>query len=252
MRIIDADELMEHVWRDKLDSRELIAKMIENAPTVKEIPTKIPLEVFERLISQKSVRIKDETDNLVEIGTLEPGTTIEVNGIQIEILNKPLIMKNGNDLTVAAFCLSKNILFDKTFDEKDCNNWEKSSLRKYLNGEYKDNLPDELKEALIPFKRNLLTDDGMNDYGTCMDLISLISCDEYREHREYISDKLDWWWTLTASTAKRGYSYRVQYVRANGSLSSRTAYFDRIGVSPVFLLHPSLKVKIVKEKKKEG
>ena len=34
MRLIDADELMEHVFRDKLDSRELIAKMVENAPTV--------------------------------------------------------------------------------------------------------------------------------------------------------------------------------------------------------------------------
>ena len=54
MRIIDADELMEHVWRDKLDSRELIAKMVENAPTVKEIPTKIPIEIFEQLISQDS------------------------------------------------------------------------------------------------------------------------------------------------------------------------------------------------------
>jgi molecular chaperone GrpE (heat shock protein) len=37
MRLIDADELMEHVWRDKLDSRELIAKMIDNTPTVKEV-----------------------------------------------------------------------------------------------------------------------------------------------------------------------------------------------------------------------
>lgn len=34
MRLIDADELTEHVWRDKLDSRELIAKMIDHAPTV--------------------------------------------------------------------------------------------------------------------------------------------------------------------------------------------------------------------------
>lgn len=33
-RAIDADELMEHVYRDRLDSRELIAKMIENAPTI--------------------------------------------------------------------------------------------------------------------------------------------------------------------------------------------------------------------------
>jgi len=34
MRIIDADELMEHVYRDRLDSRELIAEMIRKAPTV--------------------------------------------------------------------------------------------------------------------------------------------------------------------------------------------------------------------------
>lgn len=53
MRLIDANELMEHTWRDKLDSRELIAKMIEEAPTIKEIPTKIPIEIFEKLISQE-------------------------------------------------------------------------------------------------------------------------------------------------------------------------------------------------------
>lgn len=34
MRLIDADVLMDHVGRDRLDSRELIMKMIENAPTV--------------------------------------------------------------------------------------------------------------------------------------------------------------------------------------------------------------------------
>ena len=50
MRLIDADELIEHAWRDKLDSRELIAEMITNAPTIKEIPTKIPIHIFERLL----------------------------------------------------------------------------------------------------------------------------------------------------------------------------------------------------------
>lgn len=34
MRLVDADEIMEHVWRDKLDSRELIADMILHSPTV--------------------------------------------------------------------------------------------------------------------------------------------------------------------------------------------------------------------------
>ena len=43
MRIIDADELMEHACRDKLDSRELIMKMIENAPTVKDTSSLIKI-----------------------------------------------------------------------------------------------------------------------------------------------------------------------------------------------------------------
>ena len=50
MRLIDADELIEHAWRDKLDSRELIVQMIATAPTIKEIPTKIPIDIFERLL----------------------------------------------------------------------------------------------------------------------------------------------------------------------------------------------------------
>lgn len=33
MRLIDADELMEHIGRDKLDSREAIMEMVKNAPT---------------------------------------------------------------------------------------------------------------------------------------------------------------------------------------------------------------------------
>lgn len=52
MRLIDADELMEHVYRDKLDSRELIAQMIENAQTIepiyrvgKELALKVPAKV---------------------------------------------------------------------------------------------------------------------------------------------------------------------------------------------------------------
>ena len=51
MRLIDADGLIERAWRDKLDSRELIVEMINTAPTVKEIPTKIPIDIFEKLIS---------------------------------------------------------------------------------------------------------------------------------------------------------------------------------------------------------
>jgi hypothetical protein len=38
MRLIDADELIEHVWRDRVDSRERIANLVESMPTIKTIP----------------------------------------------------------------------------------------------------------------------------------------------------------------------------------------------------------------------
>ena len=34
MRLIDADELLEHVWRERLDSRERIARLVETRPTI--------------------------------------------------------------------------------------------------------------------------------------------------------------------------------------------------------------------------
>ena len=35
MRLIDADALLEHVWRDRLDSRERIANLVKFMPTIK-------------------------------------------------------------------------------------------------------------------------------------------------------------------------------------------------------------------------
>lgn len=37
MRLIDADELIEHVWKDRLDSRERIANLVESIPSVKAV-----------------------------------------------------------------------------------------------------------------------------------------------------------------------------------------------------------------------
>lgn len=43
MRLIDANELMEHVWRDRLDTRERIAELIKKQPVLelKEVLKKI-------------------------------------------------------------------------------------------------------------------------------------------------------------------------------------------------------------------
>lgn len=82
MRLIDADELMEHAWRDKLDSRELIAQMIENAPTVKGISTKEINEISLDVIMEEQANVrKDATkDELLYLMGFNDGV--------IELLNR--------------------------------------------------------------------------------------------------------------------------------------------------------------------
>lgn len=38
MRLIDADELTDRAYRERLDSRELVAQMIESAPSIDAVP----------------------------------------------------------------------------------------------------------------------------------------------------------------------------------------------------------------------
>ena len=63
MRLADKDELIEHAYRDRLDSRELIAKMIENAPTVKAIP----VESIEMLLKGMRIGIRNQSKEIESI-----------------------------------------------------------------------------------------------------------------------------------------------------------------------------------------
>ena len=56
MRLIDADALMEHVGRDRLDSRELIMQMVKNAPTIN--PKDIVEEQYRKALSKEKKRFR--------------------------------------------------------------------------------------------------------------------------------------------------------------------------------------------------
>ena len=186
------------------------------------------------------------TEELVPIGSLTPGTVIEVGGIQVEILDMHYPTAEGGE---GVFCIAKDIAFCEAFDEGSRNNWATSSLRKHLHKGLKGKLTEKIGEgALRVFERNLSSDDGLKDYGACNDAISLISCDEYRKYRQYISDKSDRWWTLTArSVLRSGHSYNVRLVNPDGSFGDDGAYYRKIGVVPALCLLSSLNVKVVCE-----
>lgn len=119
----------------------------------------------------------------------EVGETITVAGITWRVLDK---LEKGYLVISDGFYGE-----DRKFDGS-CNNWKCSDLRKELNTDLKDKIEDELgKGALVGFERDLLSTDGQTEYGTCKDLVSLISVDEYRKYRKFLPSTDRYWWTIT-------------------------------------------------------
>ena len=138
-----------------------------------------------------------------------------------------------------SLCLAIDVLFNNCFDKNGKNNWATSTLRKKLAkvvGNYIDTC------ALIPFDRDLTTDDGMTDYGSCTDTVSLLTCDEYRKYRKLIPNCGVWHWTITADSLE--YSSYVRGVFSSGSLDNGRAYISDGGVRPICVLKPDTIVEV--------
>lgn len=116
------------------------------------------------------------------------------------------------------FCIADSI-GDRKFDS-NCNDWKKSDLREYLNGEFLAKLEATVRaENIIPFERDLLSLDGQTEYGTCVDKVSLLTVDEYRKYRASLPNTDDWWWLITPdSTACNDDTTWLAVVSPHGSI----------------------------------
>lgn len=137
------------------------------------------------------------------------------------------------------FCLADNI-GDRAFDSES-NNWTTSALREYLNTEYKEKISDEIgEENIIKFDRDLMSLDGQTEYGTCKDLVSLLTVDEYREYRQFIPNTDDWWWLASPwSTPCNNDKTWEAVVSPSGSIRGGNYYNDD-GVRPVCIFSSAI------------
>lgn len=121
------------------------------------------------------------------------------------------------------------------------NDWKESSLRKYLNKDFYENLVNEIGEDhVVTFERDLISLDGQKEYGKCEDKVSIISFDEYRKYRELIPNAEYWWWTLTPDSTKcNGDTSWIRIVSPSGYVS-RNRYDDCRGVRPLCIFSSSL------------
>lgn len=139
------------------------------------------------------------------------------------------------DIGAGTLCLAAEPVFLRAFDEENCNDWRKSSLRRELNGAFLDALVAEGADraAFLDWESDLTADDGMTDYGTATDKIALRSDALCRKYRDITPHVDAWCWNLTPWTCDASNSYSVRGVSSSGALIWGYAYDGFWGGRPL-------------------
>lgn len=160
---------------------------------------------------------------------VERGKTVTIAGREWDVLGE----ESGGTL-----CLRHNIIGKREFDVQNRNNWKETTLRKYLNTDFLQELEGNGVEPLTHIS-DLTADDGLDDYGTSEDKVFLLTADQYRKYRKYISPVSDCWWLLTAdSTINR----IVRFVNADGTSNGSRSYGGTSGVRPACVFPSSIDI----------
>ncbi len=118
------------------------------------------------------------------------------------------------------------------------NNYATSNIREILNiCKLGKALKAEFGDRLVPVTTDLLSLDGLKDYGVVEgDILSIPTLDLYRECRENIPSMDKWWWLATPDSTPSGYgNHCVQCVRSSGGVRYGD-YGCGGGVRPICIL----------------
>lgn len=167
----------------------------------------------------------------------EPGKVIEIADISWIILDK----------TEQGYIALAEKKIDSRIFGND-NDWKKSEIREYLNGEFAEMIEKKIGCSLPKFDRDLLSMDGQTEYGSCMDKVSMISVDEYRKYRRFIPNGKDsYWWTITPDSTKcNNDSIYIRVVSPSGRILHYNCNNFR-GVRPFCILKSDIFVSLKEE-----
>lgn len=175
--------------------------------------------------------------NKVELSTVKPGQVIKsATSVEYIVLEQ---LDNGGSKVIRKNLLSESMRFDG-----DDNNFATSSLNKYLNGEYykSEILSGFGENVIVDQDLNLLSLDGLDDYGTCKVKVGLLTIDDYRKYRKtcLMENMKNWWWLSTPDSTPSGYGADcVQCVRSGGDVVYGVCRCGR-GVRPFFILKSNI------------
>ena len=166
----------------------------------------------------------------IDLLTLKPGEVFKINGVEYIALEQ---LDNNQTAVIRKELLEENMMFDS-----DNNNWKISDIRKRLNEEYLKEIENAFgKDKIVDHTVDLLSLDGLEDYGTSIDKVSLLTIDQYRKYRRVLGKNLDNWWLVTPDSTPTGYGSRcVQCVGSCGGVCCSDCRWGDGGVRPFFIL----------------
>lgn len=201
------------------DSRENAMRMFVRAELTPENGNKmIPVEKWRFKVDQDIVpdwydedpkRYEENFRNVVKEYMEEYKKKI----VEIEGYFWIPIKRDGNRI----YYLMENYFMNSEFGKN--NNYASSYIRyKLNNSDLAKKLKEKFEDKLIPIKTNLLSLDGLDDYGIVEgDILAIPTVDLYRECRKNIPKLDTWWWLATPDSTPSGYcSGNVRCVGSDG------------------------------------
>lgn len=181
-------------------------------------------------------------EDRVKLSALKAGDIFKAAG------EKYIVLEHFSNGTTAA--IRKEPLQERRTFDFDSNNWKTSNIRRFLNGKYLEELTGTFGEgSMVSHAIDLLSLDGLKDYGKCTDKVSLLTIGQYWDYREFMGDVLydpdkedDSWWLITPDSTLSGFGGNdLLYVGSMGDIGCSPCNFYR-GIRPYIVLRDSVMV----------
>lgn len=176
--------------------------------------------------------------NKMQLSTLKTGSKFKLGDEVFIVLEQT---DNGTRVIAKEFAYC-DVEFGYNSD------WKASPIRKTLNNEYFKKISAIIGEKnILTMDRDLTSLDGLDDYGTCTDKVSLLTSAEYAKYHKILGLKPNYpnsWWLITpASAPSNDFSHYVCFVHSHGILDWLGSSYSR-NVRPFLTLRSSILVSI--------